>query len=175
VKALPRSRGEAQRTFVGFFVAGIAYALDVSYVVQIINPGVVDPLPYMPHSVVGVSDFRGKVVPVIDLRVRLGSIPAGDERRYKWLIVKSGPAMGALVVDDVEDVFSVPLAEIRPPPRSGDEELRALGGVLQHRRRMTFVLDLPRLQSLLEVTEQQPPAALEPSPPREDGRKKGKP
>ncbi|MCS6898879.1 MAG: chemotaxis protein CheW [Myxococcales bacterium] len=174
MKALPRSRAEAQRTFVSFFVSEIAYALDVVYVVQIVHPGPVDPLPYMPHGVIGVSDFRGKVIPIIDLRVRLGASPARDERKVKWLVVKSGPAMGALVVDDVEDVFSVLLTEIRPPPRSGDEEMRALGGVFQHRKRMTFVLDLLRLQSLLEVTEHQPSEAQDPAGLRDEGRKKGR-
>jgi purine-binding chemotaxis protein CheW len=175
VKALPRGRSEAQRTFVGFSVAEIAYALDVMYVVQIINPGAVDPLPYMPHAVVGVSDFRGTVVPVIDLRIRLGA-PQEQEQRAKWLIVRSGPAMGALVVDEVHDVFSVPVPEIRPPPRSGDEELRALSGVLQHRKRMTFVLDLAKLQPLLEAAEHQPSALFEQSiAPRDDGKRRGKP
>jgi chemotaxis signal transduction protein len=75
--------------------------------------------------------------------------------------------MGALLVDEVRDVFSSPLSQIRPPPRSGDEELRALGGVLQHEERMVFVLDLPRLQPLLEAVEQ--PAA-EPPAPRDEPR-----
>lgn len=173
MRALPRSRGEAQRTFVGFSVAEIEYALDVMRVVQIVNPGAVDPLPYMPHAVIGVSDFRGTVVPVIDLRVRLGASSLSNGRA-KWLIVRSGTAMGALIVDEVHDVFGVPLGDIRPPPRSGDEELRALGGVLQHRKRMTFVLDLSRLQSLLEVTEQQPVATFDSGAPN-DKQKKGRP
>jgi purine-binding chemotaxis protein CheW len=167
VRVLARGRAEVQKTFVAFAVAEILYALDVMHVVQIVNPGPVDPLPYMPHAVTGVSDFRGTVVPVIDLRLRLGAPPAAGERREKWLVVRSGGAMGALLVDEVRDVFSSPLSQIRPPPRSGDEELRALGGVLQHEERMVFVLDLPRLQPLLEAVEQ--PAA-EPPPPREEPR-----
>ena len=84
-----------------------------------------------------------------ETEIRVEIDPRTGETRYSRLM---------LVVDEVHDVFGVPLGEIRPPPRSGEEDLRALGGVLQHNRRMTFILDLERLQPLLEATEQ-PPAA----------------
>lgn len=175
MKPLVRARSEAQRTFVGFSVGDIAYALDVAYVVQIINPVPIDLLPYLPHAVIGVADFRGVVVPIIDLRQRFNLGPV-DEGRPKWLVVRSGQAVGALIVDDVQDVFGVPLSEIRPAPRVGDDDQRGLGGVLQHRGRMTFVLDLTKLQPLLEAAEGQPAAMFEGPLPRplDDGRRRGR-
>lgn len=171
MKILPRVRSDTQRTFVAFLVAEIEYALDVMHILQIINPNNIDPLPYMPSAVLGVSDFRGTVVPVIDLRIRFGA-PPRSSGKSKWLIARNGTSIGALIVDDVLEVFSAIPGDIRPPPRSGDEEVRALGGVLQHRKKMTFILDLPRLQPLLETIEH-PGAMLEsPSPAQGEIRRK---
>lgn len=145
-----RSRGEVLRTFVGFSVGQISYALDVSHAVQIIRPIPYDSLPHLPFSVIGVADFRGAVVPLIDLRQRFGLGPS-DGVSCKWIIVRSNGALGALIVDEVHDVFSAGAAEIRPAPRVGEDDQRGLSGVMQHQSKMTFLLDLSRLQPLLEA------------------------
>lgn len=166
MKPMARARGEAQRTFVSFLVGDIAYALDVTLVVQIVHPSAIDPLPYMPPAVLGVVDFRGAVVPVVDLRQRFGLGP-GDGLRAKWIVVRKGQLMGALVVDEVQDVFGVPLSDLRPAPRLGDDDQRGLGAVLQHRGRMTFVVELARMQPLLEAVDAQPSAMFEAAGERE--------
>ena len=149
----PRTRGEALRMFVGFSVGEIGYALDVHQVVQIIHPLPYDPLPYLPAAVVGVADFRGAVVPVIDLRQRFAA--TASDARPRWLVVRSGQAAGAFVVDEVHDVFGVASSEIRPAPQIGAHDERGLSSVLQHRGRMTFVLDITQFQSLLEAADDQ--------------------
>ncbi|RYE84657.1 MAG: purine-binding chemotaxis protein CheW, partial [Myxococcales bacterium] len=126
---------------------------DVHQVVQIIHPLPYDPLPYLPSAVVGVADFRGAVVPVIDLRQRFGVM--ATEERPRWLVVRSGQAAGAFVVDQVYDVFGVAASDIRPAPQVGASDERGLSSVLQHRGRMTFVLDMAHFQGLLEAADDQ--------------------
>lgn len=150
MKVPTRGRSEPTRTLVAFAVGEIGYAIDVMHVVQIINPSPTHSLPMLPPAVVGVMDFRGVVVPVIDLRQRFGLYPQEASLRSKWIIIRVDQSFGALVVDEVSDVFGVLPSELRPAPTVGDGDLRGLLGVLTHHGRMTFLLDLDRLKPILE-------------------------
>jgi purine-binding chemotaxis protein CheW len=160
-----RSRSDPQKTLVGFFVGDIHYAIDIGRVVQIVNPLALSELPHLPQSVAGVSDYRGAVVPVVDLRVRFGLPSQSATSRTKWIVVNvNGPA-AALVVDGVSDVFGTAGAELRPAPGLGDgDDKRGLLGVTTHRDRLTFVLDLGRLRPLLDAVGAPVRPAMSPGP-----------
>ena len=69
------------KSLVGFEVAGVAYALDIQRVREILRPlPTLLRLPQLPRHVVGVVDHRGDVIPIIDLRMRFGVEPSGRER-----------------------------------------------------------------------------------------------
>lgn len=145
-----RARSDPQKTLVGFVVGDIHYAIDIARVVQIVNPMSVDALPHLPAAVVGVADYRGDVLPVLDLRSRFGLPPSGATRRTKWIVVNLG-ALAALVVDRVVDVFGTHGAELRPAPDlGGGDDQRGILGVTSHDGKLTFVLDLARLRPVLE-------------------------
>jgi purine-binding chemotaxis protein CheW len=147
-----KGRAEAQRTLVGFLVGEVDYAIDVGHVVQIIHPMSLSPLPHLPPAVVGVADFRGEVVPVVDLRQRFGVAEGRDEgRRSKWIVARIGGALAALVGDSVSDVFGLPTAEFRPAPPLSGGDLRGVASVATHHDDLIFVLDLERLRPLIDA------------------------
>jgi hypothetical protein len=99
-----------------------------------------------------VADFRGEVVPVVDLRLRFGMAGAESEvRRSKWIVARIGGALAALVVDSVSDVFGMPVAEFRPAPPLSGGDLRGVASVATHRDNLVFVLDLERLRPLIDA------------------------
>jgi purine-binding chemotaxis protein CheW len=104
----------------------------------------------LPESVIGVADYRGDVVPVIDLRSRFGLPREAATRRTKWILVSLGNQAVALVVDGVSDVFGTAGAELRPAPGIGGDDRRNIMGVTQHDGRLTFVLDVMRLRGVVE-------------------------
>ena len=146
-----RARIDPQKTLVGFVVGEIRYAVDIGAVLQIVQPLELAPLPHLPESVVGVADYRGDVVPVIDLRARFGLPLTPSSRRTKWIVASVGGQAAALVVDGVTDVFGTKGVELRPAPGlGGGDDRRGLLGVTMHESKLTFVIDVARLRPLVD-------------------------
>ncbi len=146
-----RQRHDPSKNLVGFVVGDVEYAVEIARVKEIANPMPLVPLPHAPGAVVGVSDYRGEVVPVVDLRTRFGLNVAPATRRTKWIIVDVAGRLVALVVDAVSEVFGTAGAELRPPPSlGGGEDLRGIAGVSNHGAALIFVLDTSRLRELTE-------------------------
>lgn len=144
-----RHRPDPEKSLVGFMVGDVSYAVPIGSVREIVNPVQLTELPHAPPTVVGVADHRGEVIPVIDLRVRFGLPPRGDNRRLKWILVDvAGHTLG-LIVDCVTEVFGTGGAELRPAPALGSgDELRGIAGVTNRDGQLTFVLSLRHFSEL---------------------------
>lgn len=146
-----RHRHDPQRDLVGFSVGDVSYAVAIRSVREVTLPLRIDRLPQAPESVLGVADYRGAVVPVVDLRVRFGLGASGTPRKQKWIFLDVGGRIVALVVDRVSEVFGTGGAELRPaPPLGGGADLRGLAGVTNLDGRLVFVLDVTRFRELTD-------------------------
>ena len=150
-----RYRHDPSKTLVGFSVGDVQYAVPIARVKEIANPIVVVPLPHSPRAIVGVADYRGEVVPVVDLRIRFGLAPSELTRRTKWIVVVVGSRLVALVVDAVTEVFGTAATELRPAPAVAGDDLRGIEGVTTHEGQLVFVLGTERLR---DVTDPVAPA-----------------
>jgi purine-binding chemotaxis protein CheW len=109
-----------------FMVAGEDFAVDIMRVSEIIPPTPLTPVPEAPGFVAGVLRLRGEVVPVVDLRRRLG-LPAGaPTRRARYVVVKVAGRLLGLMVDEVCEVVRVHRDELRPVPPALDSKGRRL-------------------------------------------------
>ncbi len=154
---MARHRHDPSKDLVGFLVGDVMYAVRIEVVREIVNPLVVVDLPRAPKAVKGVADYRGEVVPVIDLRERFGLPPQPRSRKTKWIVLDVGagrksPATApgsaaryaALVVDSVTEVFGLAGGELRPaPPLGPGDDMRGIEGVTTLGARLVFVLDAP--------------------------------
>jgi purine-binding chemotaxis protein CheW len=145
-----RYRHDPSKTLVGFAVGDVHYAVPIARVKEIANPISVVALPHAPPSIVGVADYRGEVVPVVDLRSRFGLASAEATRRTKWIIVAVGGRLVALVVDSVTEVFGTAGAELRPAPTLGGDDVRGIEGVTTHEGSLVFVLGTEHLRDVTE-------------------------
>ncbi|MBX7197200.1 MAG: chemotaxis protein CheW [Sandaracinaceae bacterium] len=152
-----------ERKLVLFGVGTVVYGLPIERVREVVNPLEIIPLPHAPPSVVGVTDHRGEVVPVVDLRSRFDLPPvdgAEAHRRRKWIMVDVGePGAPRPIAAVVDAVHSVHLSRdpLRPaPPLGAGEDTRGIVGVLGTSKDasgeggLIFVLDLGRLRALVE-------------------------
>jgi purine-binding chemotaxis protein CheW len=146
-----RHRADPQKNLVGFFVGDVHYAVDINRVRAIVNPLIVTPLPHTPPEITGVSDYRGDVVPVIDLRTRFG-LPAEEATRAtKWILVDPSDRLIGIVVDAVTNVFGTGGDDLRPTPEiGGRKDVRGIMGVATHNGILTFVLDTSRLTEIVQ-------------------------
>lgn len=146
-----RQRHDPTKSLVGFVLGDVEYAVAIARVKEIANPLPVVPLPHAPATVVGVADLRGELVPLVDLRARLGLPSAPATRKTKWILVDVAGRVVALVVDAVTDVFGMGGAELRPAPSlGGGDDARGIEGVASRGAAMVFVLDVGRLRELVD-------------------------
>lgn len=93
------------------------YAADIMRIKEIIRFNRLTNLPKSPDFIEGVFNLRGTVVPVIDLRKRFDIPPAPYDRDTRLLIVALERQLAGLIVDDVMEVISVPVKDLKPPPQ----------------------------------------------------------
>jgi purine-binding chemotaxis protein CheW len=91
-----------------FRAGGCRHALPIDAVREILMPGSLTPAPGAPADILGLVQVRGAALPVIDLarRLKLGGAAATPDRRL--VVVIAGGETAALLVDDVDEVATVP-------------------------------------------------------------------
>ena len=99
-----------------FFVGEEEYAIDIMRVDEILPPQKPTAFPGAPGFVDGVLQLRGAVIPVIDVRRRLGSGARRAGTKPKLLVCWVGRRRVGLQVDAVSGVLRVRPSEIHPPP-----------------------------------------------------------
>lgn len=91
------------------------FAVDIMRIREIIVPRELSPLPCSSDFLEGVISLRGAVIPVMNMRRRFGMSGTNDVPGGKLLIVTLVKQILALVVDDVMEIISVPVEDIKPP------------------------------------------------------------
>ena len=144
--------------YLTFSVAGEEYGVSIVKVREILEYGAVTRVPRTPEHVRGVINLRGRVVPVVDLAVRLG-LPASAVTRRSCVVIVEVKVDGEDVVmgimaDAVSQVIELDDAEIEAPPSFGTRlDVGYLKGLGRAGRGFVLLLDIDRLLSAGE-TEQ---------------------
>lgn len=129
------------------------YAVDIMRIKEIIRPQKLTLLPKAPVFIDGVINLRGAVIPVVDLRKRFGMPEREVSAATRLLIVRLATQTLGLVVDDVTEVITVPVKDIKPPPAVADGALADyLLGVCLAGEVLVMLLDIDRLLNTHEVS-----------------------
>jgi len=129
--------------YLTFQVGAQQFALDISKVQEIRGYAPLTPLPGTPSSLPGVMNLRGTVVPVMDVRRRLGMQGREYDRFSVIVVATKGSQTVGLLVEAVSDVVSIARADANPvPPEGGGAPVEAVALVGD---RVLTVLDLEKL------------------------------
>lgn len=139
----------ATQAILTFECAGRIFALRIGEVGEIAALPDTTPLPESPRWIPGVATLRSRVVPVIDLRARLGLPAAPAETRPCVVLTHSETMPLALLIDEVRDVVNVAPERIMPPPMPGERGFVCGIGLLKDG--VAVLIDPARL---LDETEQ---------------------
>jgi purine-binding chemotaxis protein CheW len=118
--------GKMAGKYLTFNLLAESYGIDVLKVREIIRLTTITPVPQMPAYVRGVINLRGKIIPVMDLRVRFEFATAANTDQTCIIVVQvklpDGKAtqMG-LVVDGVEEVLNIAENDIEETPNFGGQ------------------------------------------------------
>ena len=104
--------------YLTFHLAGEDYGIDIAYVTEIIGIQKITQVPDMPDFVKGVINLRGKVIPVMDVRLRFHLPERGYDERTCIVVVDIDSTAVGLVVDQVNEVADIPEKDVEPPPRT---------------------------------------------------------
>ncbi len=129
-----------------------AYGLNVLKIREIIRLQKITPVPQLPPYVKGVINLRGRVIPIVDLRVKFGLKAEFTERTCIVVVQVKLPSdqmvqMG-LIVDSVEEVVTLAAAEIEPTPDFGAKiDTTYLLGMAKVKGQVKTLLDIDRVVS----------------------------
>jgi purine-binding chemotaxis protein CheW len=136
-----RAKPEEERLFLGFTAGDQAYATDVAAVREILRIPRIYTLPKVPSFVKGVIDLRGVVMPVLDLKERLGMGPV-DLKKGRVIVVVPGNKPLGILVDTVVEVFRTSPKAILPPPEMLEEgQLGFIEGMVRVDAHLYLVLN----------------------------------
>lgn len=110
-------------------------------------------VPKAPHSVEGVINLRGAVLPVVDLRRRLGLPQVERSDRQRIMVFLVGGVNTGYIVDSVAEVLKVHAADIEASPRLSSEQSTLLARManLDHQKRMVQLIDPSHLMGRDEL------------------------
>jgi purine-binding chemotaxis protein CheW len=137
-----------------FSLGSEEYGLPITQVQEIIRYDRPRTIPSAPPSVRGVINLRGRIIPVIDLKQRLG-LAADGSRESKIVIVEAGVVTAGLVVDEVDEVLTISDEQCEPAP--GDD-VACISGVAKVGDRLLVLLDLTAMFAT-EGADEEPMAA----------------
>jgi purine-binding chemotaxis protein CheW len=138
-------------------VGGESYGIAVLSVREIIRMQKITPVPHMPESIKGVINLRGRVIPIIDLRMRFGMKTEFTERTCIVVVqvateAKSSLTMG-LIVDCVEEVVKFSDSEIEATPDFGTTVDSAfIRGMTHTNNQVKMLLDIDRVVASVNVS-----------------------
>ena len=113
----PSHLAEGKMEIILLEVAGHAFCIDIGSVREIRGFTASTPLPQAPDYVLGVINLRGAVMPVLDLRARLGLGVTEVTGRHVIVVVHNEDRPAGLLVDAVQETMMLDLGQLQPPPR----------------------------------------------------------
>ncbi|XOQ43525.1 MAG: Chemotaxis protein CheW [Clostridium sp.] len=134
--------------YLTFYIDKQLYALPTKEVVEIIRLQPITLIPNLPDYVKGVINLRGKIVPLIDMRLKFSKEPIPYNNLTSVVIVNNGEMTAGLIVDSVKDVRDIAKSQIFDAPRySKNTRDRYVCAIASLEKESAMVLDIARVLS----------------------------
>jgi purine-binding chemotaxis protein CheW len=140
--------------FLTFFLAGEEHGIEILKVHEIIGMMPITSVPLTPQYIRGVINLRGKVIPIVDLRLKFG-MESKDQTPETCIIVVhlQGVEVG-IVVDKVSEVLNIAGGEIEDAPSFGAEvNTDYILGIGMSQGKVKILLDIDRVLSHSEIAD----------------------
>jgi len=118
--------------YLTFSLGAEFYAIEIKYVTEIIGMQPVSEVPELPEYVKGIINLRGKIIPVMDVRLRFKKPIVSYNDRTCVIVIEISRISIGLIVDLVSEVMAIPDDDIVPPPevsQGGNKFIKGIGKV----------------------------------------------
>ncbi|WP_228124855.1 chemotaxis protein CheW [Candidatus Methylospira mobilis] len=135
--------------YLTFGVSGEEYGIGISYVTEVVGIQRIMEVPDVPHFIKGVINLRGKVIPVMDVRLRFNMEAVEYNERTVIIVLDINNVLVGLVVDYVSEVLEIPAADVEKPAqlKGTHNENSVIRGYGKRDEQVVMLLNIERLVS----------------------------
>ncbi|MCX7984836.1 MAG: chemotaxis protein CheW [Bacteroidetes bacterium] len=145
-KSIQQKTSEDILQLVSFKVGDEEFGIDILKVQEINRMMEITKIPDAPPDIEGVVNFRGKVIPVIDLRKRFGLPIKEQNSNTRLIVVELEKKTVGFIVDEVKEVLRIPKSITEPPPPLAvGSNAEYILGVGKLENRLLTLLDLEKV------------------------------
>ncbi|MCX7682132.1 MAG: chemotaxis protein CheW [Anaerolineae bacterium] len=142
---------DIENLYLTFTLEDEEYGINIANVVEIVNVQRISEIPDVPPYIRGVINLRGRVIPIMDVRMRFGLPARPYTERTPVIVVELDGVPTGLVVDQVTDVVSISQENIVPPRRWNEGGASVVKGLGKHNDGVSIILDLTQLLGARQV------------------------
>jgi len=140
--------------YLTFVLAEEDYGLEILKVREIMGVLDITTVPHTPHYVKGVVNIRGKVIPIVDLRLKFDMPEAEYTDETCIIVVYVGQVEVGIIVDCVSEVMDIAEGDIEDAPEFGaDVDTKTILGMSKADGKVTILLDINRVLNGQEVAD----------------------
>lgn len=137
--------------FLTFNIGTEFYGIEIKYVTEIIGIQAITEVPELPEYIRGIINLRGKIIPVMDVRLRFKKQPREYNDRTCVIVVDIKDVSIGLIVDSVAEVISISDSDIVPPPDINKANNKYIKGIGKTGSDVKLLLDCDKLLNEDEV------------------------
>lgn len=138
--------------FLTFALGKETYGIEIKCVTEIIGIQPITPLPETADYIKGVINLRGKVIPVVDVRLKFKKPAVSYDDRTCIIVIETQDIFAGLIVDNVAEVVFIEDEDIVPPPSySAGMQNRYISGIGKTGGNVKLLLDCEQLFKADEV------------------------
>jgi purine-binding chemotaxis protein CheW len=128
-----------------FALQGNEFGIDITQVREIDRLMPITRVPRVPPHVEGIINLRGQLVPIVDLRVRLGMSHAARTKTARIIVAEIGPRSIGMIVDEVREVVRIPVEQIDEGGGLEGLATEYIGAVARLDERLIILLDVAKV------------------------------
>lgn len=139
--------------FLTFSLGDEYYGIDIMYVTEIVGIQPITVVPELPDFIKGIINLRGKIIPVMDARLKFKKEPKEYNDRTCIIVVDLQELSIGIIVDAVSEVLNISDENIVPPPNLNTGGRKYIKSVGKSTDSVTLILDCEKLLNENEIDE----------------------
>lgn len=134
--------------FIKFMIGDTSYGAGLESVFEIIRVPIITPIPMAPHYVLGVINLRGKIIPVIGARSKMGLTTSEITRETVIIIANTSHGLVGVLVDKVDEVIKIASEKIQAPVTIRESDDQAIIGIANTQDSSAVLVDICRFAQI---------------------------
>lgn len=143
---------EQKDKYLTFNLGEESYGIEIRFVTEIIGIQEITVVPEVPSFIKGIINLRGKIIPVMDVRLRFKKEFQPYNDRTCIIVIELQQISIGLIVDKVTEVSSIPANQIVPPPEFTQYSNRYIQGIGKVNDEVKLILNCDKLINEEETT-----------------------